>query len=35
LERLLDLRMMTPRRPSSTNSIPCWRKVSRRERMWR
>ena len=31
----LDLRTTTPRKQSSTNSIPCWRKVSRRTRTWR
>ena len=31
----LGSRMATPLKQSSTNSIPCWRKVSRRARMWR
>ena len=31
----LGSRMTTPLKQSSTNSIPCWRKVSRRARMWR
>ena len=31
----LGSRMATPLKQSSANSIPCWRKVSRRTRMWR
>jgi class 3 adenylate cyclase len=32
---LPDLRGTTPRKRNSINLIRCWRKVSRRERMWR